>query len=413
MTSDEQRQQQGPVNANAILADHALVASNPQTNLWPIAIGVVATILVLAGAASALFQRESLEAKIATLSKELISSRSSVERLIAENAVLTRKLNDLVGSAQPLSSVIESESSVRTDSTDPDIDHATEETAVTCGGASGEKFASTQGLDNRAGTGPITTTGVDDPLHQSGAPPRATERAGGPQKVSALPETDSGAISNDAGNDLGPWAVVVGAFSSKNNLNNLVSALEDEDYSVTTQSIARGGRELQQVKVIGFKTRSGATTAASAIELAYRTGRLRVVVDPIVEGNSKPSESHSNAPLSSPSKELALSNKQKDVSPSPTEYDNAGGPEFPEKTGSANVGWFVFVDTFSDSTEAADLARDLSKKGYNVKVAVEYRSGNLYYRVQVVGIDSRQAGEDIVNNLVEAGDLPNIQLRTF
>ena len=372
MTSDEQRQQQRPDNANTILADHALVASNPQTNLWPIAIGVVATILVLAGAANALFQRESLEAKIATLSRELTSSRSSVERLVAENAVLTRKLDDLVDSAQLFSSAIGSESSVETEPTAPDIDNATEVTAVTSGSASGEKVTSTKGPDDRAPEEPITETGVD-----------------------------------------APWAVVVGAFSSKNNLNNLVSALEDEDYSVATQSIARGGRELQQVKVIGFKTRSDATTAAAAIEVAYRTGRLRVVEDPIDAGDSKQSESPSTAPSSSPSKELAPSNDQKGKNRPLTKNDNTGSPKLSENTGSAQARWFIYVDTFSDSTAATDLAKDLSNKGYNAKVAVEYRGGNLYYRVQVVGIDSRQAGEDIVNNLVEASDLPNIQLRTF
>ncbi|MEK9806885.1 MAG: hypothetical protein VW373_02515, partial [Halieaceae bacterium] len=88
MTSDQHQHQQEPDDANATLADHALTASNPRKNPWPIAIAVVATILMLAAGTSALFQRANMKAEIARLAKDLIASNNDVERLVAENAAL-------------------------------------------------------------------------------------------------------------------------------------------------------------------------------------------------------------------------------------------------------------------------------------------------------------------------------------
>lgn len=47
------------------------------------------------------------------------------------------------------------------------------------------------------------------------------------------------------------------------------------------------------------------------------------------------------------------------------------------------------------------------------KVAVESRQGELFYRVQVVGINSEAEGEATLKALAQLDDMPNLQLRRY
>ena len=413
MTSSEYGQQRAKDDADAILIDHSLAANNPRTNLWPIAIGSVASILVLTAVASALFQRESMEQEITKLSQELLASRKNVGRLITENALLEKRLNALIDSTPSGSSVSDFESPAGIASADPSSNDAVEAASGQSEEPGGEILTSTTEAVNEVVVEPDTATALSEVMGQSASQPDTAESADGSQGILAPVANTPNATSAGSGKDLGTWAVVVGAFSNKSNLNNLVSALESDDYRVMTQTITHEGRELQQVKIIGFSTKRDATNAAAAIERTYRTGRLRVVSDSMNTGKSGQQEAVPGAPFSSSSLEVASSSKERGESASSATSDNTGSTGVSANTGSSAARWFIYIDTFTDSNEAHDLAKDLSNKGYNAKVAVEYRAGNLYYRVQVVGIDSRQAGEDIVSKLVESGDLPNIQLRTY
>ena len=73
--------------------------------------------------------------------------------------------------------------------------------------------------------------------------------------------------------------------------------------------------------------------------------------------------------------------------------------------------WFVFVETFDQKPQADAVANDLIDKGWDAKVAVESRSGELFYRVQVVGIDDERMGNAIVAELRNSGDFGNARLR--
>jgi FtsZ-binding cell division protein ZapB len=72
--------------------------------------------------------------------------------------------------------------------------------------------------------------------------------------------------------------------------------------------------------------------------------------------------------------------------------------------------WFVFVDTFDQGSRADAVIAELSSQGLDAKVAVESRSGELFYRVQVVGIGSRADGESIVTQLKD-GEFKNARLK--
>ena len=219
MTTSEYGQQGVKDDANAILVDHSLAANNSRTNLWPIAIGSVATILVLAGVATALFQRESMEQEITRLSQELLSSKKHVERLITENALLERKLTALKDSTPSGSAVRYSESPAGMASADLGSKEAVEANAGQSKEPSGEIVARIAEPANEAAVEADTATGLSDALDQSSYPPDTAESAGGSQRVFPFLATTSDVASADTGNGLGPWAVVVGAFSNSSNLN--------------------------------------------------------------------------------------------------------------------------------------------------------------------------------------------------
>ena len=82
-------------------------------------------------------------------------------------------------------------------------------------------------------------------------------------------------------------------------------------------------------------------------------------------------------------------------------------------TGTGPGGWFIYVDTYAQGLEADKKAQQIEDAGYAAKVAVEYRSNELFYRVQIVGIESRGQGEDIIETLAARGDMPNLQLRQY
>ena len=72
--------------------------------------------------------------------------------------------------------------------------------------------------------------------------------------------------------------------------------------------------------------------------------------------------------------------------------------------------WFVFVDTYDQGSRANAVIAELNTQGLDAKVAVESRSGELFYRVQVVGIGSRADGESIVTQLKD-GEFKNAKLK--
>jgi biotin carboxylase len=96
-----------------------------------------------------------------------------------------------------------------------------------------------------------------------------------------------------------------------------------------------------------------------------------------------------------------VTNKMAVSAPSANQVDQSGG------------GWFIYVDTYAQGTDADSKAQQIEDAGYAAKVAVEYRSGELLYRVQIVGINTRTQGEEIIQALAAGGDMPNLQLRQY
>ena len=71
---------------------------------------------------------------------------------------------------------------------------------------------------------------------------------------------------------------------------------------------------------------------------------------------------------------------------------------------------FVFVDTYDKGERAGSVSNELVEQGLEAKVAVESQSGELFYRVQVVEIESEAKGNAIVAQLKD-NDFRNARLQ--
>jgi cell division protein FtsN len=61
--------------------------------------------------------------------------------------------------------------------------------------------------------------------------------------------------------------------------------------------------------------------------------------------------------------------------------------------------WFIFVDRFEQRSLAEAAIKDLSDQGLEAKVTVEAKSGDIFYRVQISGIENEAKGDAIMKQL--------------
>ncbi len=157
---------------------------------------------------------------------------------------------------------------------------------------------------------------------------------------------------------------------------------------------------------MGFPTEGEARAAAGQLEAEYNIGPLWV---------GEASSPVSNTPVSNTPAESASATALPDATDSPKATPAAVQPTTTTSNSAepGTGGWFIYVDTYSEGLEADKKAQQIEEAGYAAKVAVEYRSNALFYRVQIVGIDSREQGEGIIEALAAGGDMPNLQLRQY
>ena len=160
-----------------------------------------------------------------------------------------------------------------------------------------------------------------------------------------------------------------------------------------TASARVNGRIYHRVRAAGFSSQADATTAAQLIADTLGTGPLWVGKD------SNPQASVTPPPSKPVASEAQVAARQS--TPKPIRLKDMSRKE----------NWFVFVETFDQEPQADAVASDLIDKGWDAKVAVESRSGELFYRVQVVGIDDERMGNAIVAELRNSGDFGNARLR--
>ena len=193
----------------------------------------------------------------------------------------------------------------------------------------------------------------------------------------------------------GPWFVNVESHTDSGLANQRMREIGSRFTSINFETISArvNGRIYHRVRAAGFSSQADATAAAELIADTLGTGPLWVGKD------SNPQASVTPSPPKPAASQSQVAARQ--PTPKPIRLKDMSRKE----------NWFVFVETFDQKPQADAVASDLIDKGWDAKVAVESRSGELFYRVQVVGIDDERMGNAIVAELRNSGDFGNARLR--
>jgi len=192
----------------------------------------------------------------------------------------------------------------------------------------------------------------------------------------------------------GPWFVNVESHTDSGLANQRMREIDSRFTSIEFETISArvNGRIYHRVRAAGFSSQAEATEASNIIASVLGSGPLWVGRDKSPQARAKPTTKN----------------------PVETQRVVTSQPE-PKTIRLRNMSrqenWFVFVETFDEEPKADAVASDLIDKGWDAKVAVESRSGELFYRVQVVGIDDERMGNAIVAELRNSGDFGNARLR--
>lgn len=364
-----------------ILTDHQIVPQPPKSrsSLWPALTVGVALILLVIGGWGAISERSQLTARIAEL--ETAGSREQrrgdmsgdeEKMLKAENVSLSTQLSEL---REQYSSLTLQLSELET--------------------ALASSLADTQ----RASLS-------EEPLAESA-----------PVKAAATDATSQpGASARKAGN----WFVNVAAYSQASAAQSWVDKLSASfSQEVVSSPIVVNGKTLHRVRISGLADREAAQALAKTLENTYSigplwVGRAEASATDEVNANRQSAPTPSSAQRYESSKlGKAIAGKTETLASGATTPDQTPGKPVELRSFSSKGGWFIYVDTFSQGSDADAKAQTITEAGFDAKVAVEYRSGELFYRVQVVGITSREEGETIAEALSALGDMPNLQLRQY
>ena len=193
----------------------------------------------------------------------------------------------------------------------------------------------------------------------------------------------------------GIWFVNVESHTESALANQRMREIDSRFASINFETVrARvNGRIYHRVRAAGFSSQADATAAARLIADALETGPLWVGKD------SNPQASVTPPPPKPTTPQPQVAARQ--PMPKPIRLKDMSREE----------NWFVFVETFDREPKAEAVASELKDKGWDAKVAVESRSGELFYRVQVVGIENERMGNAIVTELRNSGEFGNARLR--
>ncbi|MDG1065362.1 MAG: SPOR domain-containing protein [Luminiphilus sp.] len=367
-----------------LLTDHHIVGttSSGKLPLWPTVAGIAAVVLLIIGGWGAISERSSLQNRIVELEERQATPQSlgSLDAggeavLEAENQALELQLTTLQGDYSAANDTIES--------LQVELDNAEKLAAQASRLAAEPKSRALpeQQIAARSATTPS--------MPQSDLTSASVDKANTPRV--------SGSSSQ------GLWFANVAAYSRRGTAENWAQKLQVDGYNAITQSVEIDGRTLYRVRAVGFETKIAAKSAAAELEATYNLGALWIgKTSAPPASNLTPTVTYEAAPSSTiAAKTNRATSETTTTASSANTADQAAG------------GWFIYVDTYAQGTDADSKAQQIEDAGYAAKVAVEYRSGELLYRVQIVGINSRAEGEQIIQALAAGGEMPNLQLRQY
>lgn len=221
---------------------------------------------------------------------------------------------------------------------------------------------------------------------------------------STAEETSAAPAPSSTGD--GSWFVNVAAYSRRAMAEQWASKISDDVSTAVVSAVEVNGKALYRLRVVGIASRQDAKLVARELEKTYSIGPLWVGTEELTTTVTDKMAAHTPAVFDDGLDDGANSQLDNAVS-------NTLDTQVEAQSGQSGEGWFIYVDTYPTGGAADAKARAINNAGFNAKVSVEYRSGELFYRVQVVGITSQQEGERIAEELLSLGDMSNLQLRRY
>ncbi len=193
----------------------------------------------------------------------------------------------------------------------------------------------------------------------------------------------------------GPWFVNLESHTSRATANDRAAALRNilRPLNISVASARVNGRDYYRVRAAGFASKALAGQASEWVSAQTNAG-------PYWLGKTEESPNSASSATNSKAQTIASTTAAPKATKQPVRLK-----QLPMRDN-----WFVFVDTYDKGERADSVINELVEQGLEAKVAVESRSGELFYRVQVVGIESEAKGNAIVAQLKDS-DFPNARLR--
>lgn len=193
----------------------------------------------------------------------------------------------------------------------------------------------------------------------------------------------------------GPWFVNLESYTSRATANDRAAALRNilRPLNISVASARVNGRDYYRVRAAGFASKALAGQASEWVSAQTNAG-------PYWLGKTEESPNSASSATNSKAQTIASTTAAPKATKQPVRLK-----QLPMRDN-----WFVFVDTYDKGERADSVINELVEQGLEAKVAVESRSGELFYRVQVVGIESEAKGNAIVAQLKDS-DFSNARLR--
>ena len=202
----------------------------------------------------------------------------------------------------------------------------------------------------------------------------------------------------------GIWFVNLESHKSQAVANERLASLRTEirNINLSIASANVNGQTYYRVRAAGYASKTDATTASKWMAQTLKAG-------PFWVGKDSEKVSQMPAKMAAPTKKPVAKQAQP-TAPKLTARQTVAKQPIRLRSLPMRDNWFVFVDTYDSGQRADEVISALNDQGLDAKVAVESRSGELFYRVQIVGIDSEATGNTIVAQL-KADEFKNARLR--
>ena len=209
----------------------------------------------------------------------------------------------------------------------------------------------------------------------------------------------------------GNWFVNVAAYSKQAMAEKWASKISSDASKVVVSAVEVNGKALFRLRIVGIASRQDATRLAGELEKTYGIGPLWVGTEELTATFTEKTAAQTSPAFL----EEGVDDRVDDSENSQVDkaISNTPDTQVVAPSSKSGEGWFIYVDTYPTGGAADARARTINNAGFNAKVSVEYRSGELFYRVHVVGITSQAEGERIAEELSSLGDMPNLQLRKY